>query len=431
MNHGIPLGALHSNLRRRVLLQGYGWCGAAIGAVMSFGCTAGSGSDEMSDATLGNVQEPSAIAAFTPWSMPINVCYSRATSTDQGRDANGAFLFNGKRLTTTEYAAAKVEATATLLATWPKVPGLGFTGLNDCGTIGANTLVMKLTPGGGGTCGGGQNAVCEMRAVITRADGMPNVGWERGFRPGLVHEVGHALGLAHEHKRLDAVPASCESARVVACLSCRQDVESARACKAADYNACFDDISSVFPATPVQFDQTFGIGSAQYNELQGVIGNNETDNALERLTVYDPRSIMNYCSESNGRVGDDYMPTSLDLLGVEMVYPRVIGNPIGCRQGCYHTSSGGVIARPDGLLQTDWAERGARNSGVLVHGAPQATEFFAAFGNTSTISYNFWAPVIPGQNPPPAPRVLTASGTFVNSNSAHTAVTIALTGTML
>ena len=77
------------------------------------------------------------------------------------------------------------------------------------------------------------------------------------------------------------------------------------------------------------------------------------------LTRYNgPRSVVHYCSLFNGRDANDYTPTTLDFLGMKMLYPGGGDHPIRSEQGCF-TTGDGVIVRSDGRITSDWWARGA------------------------------------------------------------------------
>jgi hypothetical protein len=231
-----------------------------------------------------------------------------------------------------------------------------------------------------------------------------------GFKGTVVHEVGHGLGFQHEHKRNGG---ECEAARVTGCLNCKAQIDASQACAAADWNACAAG-NPILPM-PVTTPQTFSTSSPQYAVILDMLNNNGPDPSLELLTVYDPLSIMSYCANINGRAADDFHPTALDLLGMEMTYPLNTTYPIGCKSGCFQTGNG-AITRTDGMVTTRWMTRGAQNVIMISPVNGQNVTFLATSAlpaGSSTLSFSFR---------PPRGGLLTTSGTLINSNAMHAAL---------
>lgn len=332
--------------------------------------------------------------SWTAWTMPINVCFQKASTPP----------------TNTQYAALKAEAFSTLTGSWQQVPGVSFVNQGDC--AGSTPTYLHIVLGWaheGGSCGIGVGATCSLAGVL---DNGPNINSFRGL---LNHEVGHALGFGHEHQRPDGVYANCEYDRVVACQSCKAKIDINQACSATDWNAC------ATPQTPVSTPQIFSTSSPQYGTILEMLGNNAPDSSFELLTIYDPHSVMSYCAVPNGRDPNEFQPTALDLLGAEMTYPLNTTYPIGCQSGCFY-SGNGVISRTDGALTTNWTARGGLNVEII---SPLNGAHVASFGTgglsggSSTLTFNFVAPR--------TGTLLTTSGNLMNSNAYHSAVVSALT----
>jgi hypothetical protein len=172
----------------------------------------------------------------------------------------------------------------------------------------------------------------------------------------IVHEVGHALGLPHEHKRLDAVLGGNQAcneiaARLPGCLACANDQNT---CSIADYNACFET-SYLTPPTVTLTD-------AEQEVRDKFLWNNGPSDAVWPLTPYDANSIMNYCSnraqDYNEPTLTDYQLTPLDKLGIEVLYPRGNVLSLRCSSACIGTGSG-VLVRTNGSVVDEWTWRGA------------------------------------------------------------------------
>lgn len=206
------------------------------------------------------------------------------------------------------FAEARPLIFATLAETWQAASSLVFMDAGTCPSVRTrNSLQIVLDGtvghGGGGSCGFGPGASCTVGLDGTA------VAW---FKWLLVHEVGHAIGFGHEHQRMD----ESGSHEVPLCESEQQHL--------AELNP------NVVPI------------------------------ALDKLTVFDSTSVMNYCG------GNDYRLSALDALGVEILYPRRFPLIIGTQgPAAFANATGDELLVPENhvvLLETDWSQRGALDS---------------------------------------------------------------------
>jgi hypothetical protein len=384
-------------------------CAATILPAMASDC----GSTDTAHLTNDFEADPSPLAAyasFTPWSMPIPVCFINNVETDAGTD---------KR-----FSDVKDATFGALKDGWGQAPGVSFEDKGSC-TDPAPANYLKITlkwdptaKGGWGHCGVGAGASCEIGGNTGAADST-NAS-TTALKWVTVHEVGHALGLIHEHQRPDAV--NCNGTSVNACIQCDSLLTAHQTCPVDVFNTCNETgvCTITVPLTEeVAKEVCADLKMSRWDKIRGNIANNGPIADAKLLTAFDPHAIVSYCSESRF---ERWLPDPLDLLGVEVIYARAPVHPLGCGSGCFYSSNGVITRRSSGSITTDWTARGAWGVQLYDPSGKLATSISAQAlpAGSSSQSFRFKVPLV--GVPPVSPTTLRASGTVVNSDAMYTAL---------
>ena len=247
----------------------------------------------------------------------------------------------------TEFYEGQKEFVASVVdGVWGASSGLTFNVTGDCpAQPPVDDLVINLRDygvqnGSSGFCGLGVGAHCEFGANTTN---YADLGWVA------LHEIGHALGLPHEHQRMDAVLCEDLAARIAACDECTNDGCTPGAigvcsCPSVDYETCFRRTARTRPNTLLTL--------AELYEARGVLNDGAPRADVLGLTDYDPSSVMNYC----GPRPDFSSP--LDKIGIQILYPSGTTLNPACAEGCWSTSEG-LLLHSNGAIEDRWKARGA------------------------------------------------------------------------
>lgn len=388
------------------------------------------------DEQVGTVKQPAfAVSPFNPWPLSsgkLRLCFKR-----------------DKSLSIADYPVLLGHILHTLNKTWGHIPGLSF--VQGCK---APAMSITLEKGNGyGYCGLGKGASCSIAGEVTDLDKLDSVA---------VHEVGHGLGLLHEHQRPDAPPLCPKEENILkGCQQCKNgtcDVASAKACwfsvpaassitvSLADKNQAINRVAAGVASCLSCSHGSCAVGSCDskgtctpVDSYLACFGKQPTTGTLnvasvhpsapsrvddrvprmngKVLTKYDSASIMSYCAKFHGRTND--IPTDLDMLGMEMLYSTNRNYRLGCGMACFEVS-GGVVTSTTGSIVAEWIARGSLGIPFKINGTSNYIYSYpvnALSNGTTKVQYTFRDPV---------GKQRTGSGTVTKSDSYFTAIVSAL-----
>jgi choice-of-anchor A domain-containing protein len=232
--------------------------------------------------------------------------------------------------------AAEWTLVKSTLAQWEAPSSLKFVDNGKCDSEGSldelkpagsreGYLTIALTDGhDGGDCAAGYKS---RGGATTGRGGLADVfqcelgvgGTTKNSEYITLHEVGHGLGMMHEHKR---------------------GVRDATGKLVHIPEVCYD-IVQAYLADPTN-------------------GNLTPEEGDYWVTAYDPLSVLNYCAPRPNVL------TALDRLGIEMTYPKPDPLPVVCSHGCIKRANGSLVLRENGLFTNDWQARGGDALAVYI-----------------------------------------------------------------
>jgi hypothetical protein len=292
---------------------------------------------------------------------------------------------------------------AALNATWGTIPGVTFTDVGECAGAAFDMSVTFTNDAFGGSCGRGVG-----NCAVNGPDMDVSANAQSTIQGVAVHEIGHGMGLLHEHQ-MPGAPPLCpyEKGILDSCRSCIAASDMGTPCAVSHYKGCFGKTIVIAHI----------LDGNERATAQRYIDDRATVSDAKVLTTYDPLSIMDYCNYTNGRDRTDFTATALDRLGMEMLYPSTRTYGIGCGGGCLY-SGDGVILRSNGAITSEWAARGAAGI-TMTWGAFVGASIPASLlpSDRSSLTYTF---------PEPRGTTRTGSGYVNKTDSLHGAIVSSL-----
>ena len=201
----------------------------------------------------------------------------------------------------------------------------------------------------GGSCGRGVG-----NCAVNGPDMDVSANAQSTIQGVAVHEIGHGMGLLHEHQ-MPGAPPLCpyEKGILDSCRSCIAASDMGTPCAVSHYKGCFGKTIVIAHI----------LDGNERATAQRYIDDRATVSDAKVLTTYDPLSIMDYCNYTNGRDRTDFTATdpggSVYYNTVEFDAEPAQGGTL-CTNGKWRARDGSASGTtPDRVFIKDGVTRGS------------------------------------------------------------------------